>query len=131
MDHCNFCDHPLVGHWGGGCHRSSFLRGDCLCTCVDREAAQEPAGSTRRLGLDDITIEGMRCQPHGTVGAFEELFYGADPTEQRSLRRRLEAEFNRMAPTDRRELLEASDAREFLENIGIVSRWSIGPIERQ
>jgi hypothetical protein len=83
------------------------------------------------MGLDAITIEGMRCQSHGTVEAFKELLHDADPAEQRSLRRRLEAEFNRMAPTDRRVLLEAGDAREFLENVGIVSRWGIGPIERQ
>jgi hypothetical protein len=131
MDHCLYCQHPLVGHWGSGCHRSSFLRGDCLCTFVDLEEEQGPAGSTRRLGLEDITIEGMRRLPAGTVGAFEDLFYGADPSEQRLVRRRLEVEFNGMAPTDRREVLEAGDAREFLENVGIVSRWSIGPIERQ
>ena len=131
MDHCIFCGHPNVGHWGSGCHRSSFLRGDCYCTFVERDVDQEEAVSDYRLRLEDITIEAMQTLPPGTVRTFEELFYGSGPTEQRQVRRRLEAEFNRMAPPERRRLLEASDVREYLENVGVVSRWSIGPIERR
>lgn len=131
MDRCTYCEHPLIGHWGTRCHRSSFLRGDCLCTFVDREAVADLAAMPRRIRLDDISIEGMQCQPHGTMEAFEDLFYEAGPILQGLVRRRLEAEFNAMAPAERRSLLEASDVREFLENVGIVSRWSIGPVERR
>jgi hypothetical protein len=129
MDHCIVCEHPKIGHWGTGCHRSSFLRGDCSCTFLERDVDQEEAGSNHRLRLEDITIEAMQTLPRGTVRTFEDLFYGSGPAEQRRVRRRLEAEFNRMPPLRRRQLLEASDVREFLENVGVVSRWSLGPVE--
>jgi hypothetical protein len=43
-ERCILCDHPKVGHFGSGCHRTSFLRGGCDCDFV--EPAPLPLSAT-------------------------------------------------------------------------------------
>ncbi len=43
-ERCLQCGHPTVGHYGTGCHRTSFLRGACDCDFV--EPAPLPMSAT-------------------------------------------------------------------------------------
>jgi len=106
MDLCVFCDHPRAGHWGSGCHRSSFLRGDCDCSFVDQPALPAPAtadqyrksaawwderihiidgdirrsrdGSTRRLRLERVRANAVAAARHA-----REMAEQADAEEAR------------------------------------------------
>jgi hypothetical protein len=65
-ERCIVCDHPKVGHFGSGCHRTSFLRGACDCDFVEptplplsataEEHRERAAWWAQRIDLTDRRI---------------------------------------------------------------------------
>jgi hypothetical protein len=73
-ERCILCDHPKVGHFGSGCHRTSFLRGSCDCDFVEparltlsATAEQNRERATWWAHRIDITDARMSHAPHGSL----------------------------------------------------------------
>jgi hypothetical protein len=89
-------------------------------------AAGRTETEQQHLGfLEQIGIESIQGQPLCFLGLLQEQFDEASDDERQEVRARVEEEFNDLQPSLRRELLEDSSSRDFLEHIGVVSRWTV------
>jgi hypothetical protein len=129
-DHCIICDHPRSGHWGAGCHRSSFLRGDCGCDFVEQPPLPSDATATQYRGRAEWWRQRIRM----TDDHIRRTSVDSDQ------RRRLER-FRDLAITSERRALEAAERMDAAQRregsergtaiAGITSARQVTDAERQ
>lgn len=101
---------------------------------AERDAAVAAAAATahessvegRHQGfLDDINISNIERQSLAFLELLLEQFDESSDAERASVSARVEQEFDSLEPARKRELLEDDSSRDFLEHIGVVSRWTV------
>lgn len=90
-------------------------------------AAEETRSAEQQHGelLGKISIESIQGQPLYLLELLQEQFDDSPDEERQGVRAGVEQEFNGLEPSLRRELLEDASSRDFLEHIGVISRWPV------